>query len=509
MGNDILSDIPFGKRLADETGYIRRGNTGTNPYGLEAVVEKGIIVKIGSNNNKIPDRGFVISGHGKGADIIAREFCEGAKVVLDRERFRLGIEIDREAKLYSVTKSLENVKDRFDLLYAKKEVFDFEKAFDLIKSAGEAIEKENAEGAKKLLEEAYYYTAESRQGEIRAIWHRPTEKSAYEVELTVKRLYDAGFNLILVETNYEGWANAKKCTFDYLPLRPELEGNSFDPIGEFIRICKKYGIKIHAWVEDFFFGVEGYGCKMLEIRPDLIARTKSGGYLVDGWDNFIFLNPALDEVHDILVNQYKTLLDNYDFDGIQLDYIRYPVIKDLERSAGFEKQTKSMFKSQTGINADKIKSTDSEEWSIFTQWRADRVTSYVRRMVDLVNGYKATGRNIILSTAVFGNPGGLSGWKCQNWPYWIEQGWLDCIFPMAYLNDAEGVEREIRHMVENYGKVPNVSGISPMYSRLPVIESTKQVEACRRAGAAGVAFFETKALTDLQIEKLKKGVFRQ
>ncbi len=109
---------------------------------------------------------------------------------------------------------------------------------------------------------------------------------------------------------------------------------------------------------------------------------------------------------------------------------------------------------------------------------------------------------------MFGNPDEAIRVKCQNWLYWTKQGWLDYIFPMAYLNDAEDVEKEIRYMVENYGEVPNVSGLSPMYGHLPVIESTKQVEACRRAGAAGVAFFETKALTDLQTEKLKKGVFR-
>lgn len=499
-----------GPRLADELVIYDTGEkTSTNAYGLEAVVAKGVITKIGSNDNIIPDGGYVISGHGKGAEIIQKEFVEGAKVVLDRERQRIGIEIDKDAKLYSVNKTLSEVKERFDRLMAKKEFFDFEKAFDLIKASGDAIEKGGLEEAKANLEEAYYLTAESKKDEIRAIWHRPWEKSSLEVEKTVKRLADAGFNLLLVETNYEGWANAKKCVYDFLPLRPGLEDTAFDLMEEFIKAGKKYGVKIHAWVEDFFFGVDGYGCKMLELRPDLIARTKDSGYLHDGWDNFIFLNPALDEVHDLLLKMYKDLLDNYDFDGIQLDYIRYPLIKGIDKSAGFEKQTKAMFKSQTGINVDKIKSLDSEEWKIFTQWRAGRVTEYVKKVVDLVNGYKSGGRNVILSTAVFGNPDEAFKLKCQNWRLWVENGWLDYIFPMAYLNHAEDVEKEIRYMVENYGKAPNISGIAPMYHHLPVIESTKQVEACRRAGAVGVAFFETRALTDMQIDKLKKGVFRQ
>jgi hypothetical protein len=63
-------------------------------------------------------------------------------------------------------------------------------------------------------------------------------------------------------------------------------------------------------------------------------------------------------------------------------------------------------------------------------------------------------------------------------------------------------------MVEKYGEAPNISGISPMFNKLPVIESTKQVEECRKAGAVGVAFFCASNCTDVQLEKLKIGVFR-
>ena len=80
---------------------------------------------------------------------------------------------------------------------------------------------------------------------------------------------------------------------------------------------------------------------------------------------------------------------------------------------------------------------------------------------------------------------------------------------MAYLNSAEDVGREVAYMVREYGEAPNISGISPMYNGLPVIESTRQVEACRTAGAAGVAFFDTHNCTDEQLEKLKIGVFRE
>ena len=233
-----------------------------------------------------------------------------------------------------------------------------------------------------------------------------------------------------------------------------------------------------------------------------------GGILHDAFDNFYFLNPALAEVREFLLGSVKEILDNYDFDGFQLDYIRYPVIHGVDRSAGFEETTKADFLKDTGIVLDDIPDTDCDEWKTFLDWRAEKVTEYVKSVRDLILEYRANGRDIVLSTAVFGDPVEAINLKCQNWKYWVKQGWLDAIYPMAYLNVAEDVGSEVAYMVKNYGEAPNISGISPMYNKLPVIESTKQVEECRKAGATGIAFFCAGNCTDIQLEKLKIGVFR-
>ena len=498
-----------GPRLADEiVVYENVPSTKTNPYGIEAVVEGGIVQRVGSNDNAVPANGYVISGHGKGAEVV-RSLCAGAKAALNKEALTLDIVIDDSSRIFGAKQKLAEVKRRFEKLVMSNQSFYIDRAVSEIDRAAAAVEKGDIKTADEAVEEAYYLTAETKENEIRAIWHRPKELTASQVESTVRRLKDAGFNMILIETNYEGYANAAKLVKPWLPLRRELENADCDIIEEFIKQGKKQGVKIHAWVEDFFFGVQGEENAMLKLRPDLIARTRSGNIYVDGWDCFIFLNPALDEVHDLLADLYREMLEKYDFDGIQLDYIRYPVIKDIDHSVGFEEQTKKMFFAETGIDIDKIGSVNEPEWTEFVNWRAARVTKYVERIVETVRRFNANGRDIKLSTAVFGDPAEAIKLKCQNWLYWVKQRWLDYIFPMAYLADAEDVEKQIRFMVEQYGEAPNVSGISPMYSHLPVIESTKQVEACRRAGAAGVAFFETVALTDTQIEKLKEGVFRK
>lgn len=497
-----------GARGADELVIYNSGSTTkTNSYGLEACVVNGRVVRYGSNDNAIPDGGFVVSGHGKAASFIADELCLGAKAEIDYENGVFKAEIDDCALKTAAGMQLGLIEKRISERIAEGSSFDREKAESLYNDAKTAMENGELDRVNELCEEAYYYTAASVAGEVRAVWHRPNEKSDEEVEATVLRLKNAGFNSILVETNYEGKANALRCVHDFLPVKEGYE-NGFDVIESFIRICKRNGIKIHAWFEDFFFGTKDTGCRMAELHPEWMARRKDGGMLHDAFDDFYFLNPVYKEVRELILGMIRELIDNYDFDGFQLDYIRYPVSHGIDRTAGFDDYTKSEFLRDTGIDIDTVEDNTSDEWRRFIEWRAAKVTGFVESVRDLILEYREKGRYIELSTAVFGDPDEAINLKCQDWRYWVKQGWLDAIYPMAYLSDAAGVGREVGYMVENYGEAPNISGISPMYSHLPVIESTKQVEECRKAGATGIAFFCAGSCTDIQLEKLKIGVFR-
>ena len=497
-----------GARGADELViYNKVGNTGTNAYGYEVCVLDGRIVRCGRNNNEVTEGGYVASGHGEAMRFLSKNAMVGAKAVIDEENGTFGIEIDENALKINAESKIEVIESRIAERIAEGSGFDKDSAEALLSQAKAAKDSGNYASVAEICEEAYYVTAKSVKGEIRAVWHRPHEKSEEQVRATVLRLKDAGFNSILIETNYEGYANAQKCVHDFLPIRKGYE-NGFDVIDSFIRVCKQEGVKIHCWFEDYFFGVKGHGCPMADIHPEYMHRRKDGGLLHDAYDDFYFLNPALPEVKALLLSLVKEILDNYDFDGFQLDYIRYPVIHGIDRSAGFDEYTKREFHADTGIDIDTIPDTKCDDWKKFLDWRAEKVTDYVKSVRELILEYRARGRNIELSTAVFGDPVEAINLKCQNWQYWVKQGWLDAIYPMAYLSDAEDVGNEVRYMVEKYGEAPNISGISPMFSKLPVIESTKQVEECRKAGAVGIAFFCAGNCTDIQLEKLKLGVFR-
>ncbi len=495
-----------GDRKADELViYENAPSTGTNPYGLEAAVENGIAVEVGSNNKKVPENGFVVSGHGIAARFIWENIIEGAKIEIDRKEMLLTVTSDEQTKKSYYAKRLGDIKKRSEKLGTNADSF--------IYSIKTALDKNDYAECDKLLEQAYYITAESKKGEVRAIWHRPLEQSAAEVDACVKRLADTGISIILIETIYEGYSIARRCTD--MPLRDDLVNRAFDPVDEFISAGKKYGVEIHAWIEDFFVGIEskdkskGCGSPIIDIHPEWAARKKDGTIFMKSEPGFIYLNAALPEVRQFLHDMYKKLLDEYAFDGIQLDYIRYPLSPSVEESVGFDVYSVNEFKKASGTDIRTVTTTDCDEWHAFVMWKSENITTYVKMMYDLVQSYKKSGRSLTLSTAVFGNPDEALRLKSQNWRLWCEEGWLDCIYPMAYLNDAGDVYNEIKYMVDNYGSIPNISGIAPTFMHLPVIETTKQVEACRAAGAAGVAFFSTGTFTDEQCDKLKIGVFRE
>ena len=506
MEKDIGISHFGGNRLANELVIYESGSfTGSNAYGLEATVENGVVTAVGSNNRAIPADGYVISGHGTALRFISENIIEGAKVILDREKMLLTVTADEDTKRNYYYIKLQKIAER-----AEKTGVDVSELSERIASA---IKIADFSACGSLLEHAYYITAESKKGEVRAIWHRPLERNPSQIDACVKRLADAGINIILIETIYEGYSVASRCTD--MPLRTDLAGKDFDMVDEFIKAGKKYGVEIHAWIEDFFVGIEskdksaGCGSPIIDLHPEWAAKKKDGSIFMRAEPGFIYLNAALPEVRQFLHDMYKKLLDEYAFDGIQLDYIRYPLSPTIDESVGFDDYSVAAFKEASGIDIRNVTTTDCDEWRTFLMWRAGNVTLYVKMMYDLVQAYKRSGRKLTLSTAVFGNPDEALRLKSQNWLLWCKNGWLDCIYPMAYLNDAGDVYNEIKYMVDNYGNVPNISGICPMYHHLPVIETTKQVEACRAAGAAGVAFFETKTFTDEQIEKLKLGVFRE
>jgi len=72
------------------TPEFGRGSTGTNPWGLEAVVKEGRVFHVGGNNSSIPEDGFVVSGHGTAARWILVNLRPGVPIAIEGNTLRRG-----------------------------------------------------------------------------------------------------------------------------------------------------------------------------------------------------------------------------------------------------------------------------------------------------------------------------------------------------------------------------------------------------------------------------------
>lgn len=100
----------------------------------------------------------------------------------------------------------------------------------------------------------------------------------------------------------------------------------FDYPAEILKACKKHGVRVHAWMIDFFDGGQVW-----EEHPEWAMRNKDNGISRDEplrgstW-GCIWQCPARRPGYtdQRLVPVYEEFARLYDFDGIHHDYVRYP-----------------------------------------------------------------------------------------------------------------------------------------------------------------------------------------
>lgn len=383
-------------------------------------------------------------------------------------------------------------------------------------------------------------SAESKVVSARATWHRPSENSYSAIESTMKTFRDCGMNLIFVESFYHGYTIYKSDDVEF-PYYPTLAKSYTDTdsgivyddyLSAFLACAEKYGIEVHAWVENFYVGVNGNTDVLLN-HPDWImynddgsiAQRKEGGA-------YIFIDPANPEVQDALINLYKDMFEkNPTLRGLNLDYIRYPVsnrsqdtgytipaMMGFYESLGMEfnesqlaDRTKMHNKFRQLFDKDYLFGGETEatnNYNLWVKYRTDIITDFVERVKDEVKG----GTDIVLSTAVFANISESLNSKKADWKSWFNNGWIDIATPMAYYSTASAVQTNVKSMISVGGnKCLYYTGLASSYSGYPAYQNKEFIEASYNAGAQGYVIFASQQIIghpDVQLA-LGSGVGRK
>ena len=554
----------------DGWSYKGAAGTGTNVYGFEAAVDaNGVVVELGVNVSKIPEGGYVISGHGKGRDFIRANVVLGATVVLNEKTQTYSVSTTLNSYYENLVTDVEAVINAAET--RMKQLYDVDTAaltsyIESVRAELVALKtvKENIELAledpnltedgrvsllmsynnsqlkiEKLRQQILVSSAESKAVSARAVWHRPIENTYDEIEANISMYKEIGINLIFVETLYNGYS-AFKSDVEEFPyhknLAPTYTKSGEDPVvyddylSAFVALCKEYGIEVHAWVENFYVGIDPLA-KVVTMHPDWKMYNDDGTYLQRNEGGlYIFIDPANKAVQDTLISYYNDLFDkNPDVAGLNLDYIRYPV-SSREEDTGFTIESmKGFYEGVMGKTFTANQSSSREKmYNKFTQlfdkqyllggqeeadanyqkwvdYRMGLITGYVKRIKTEIKDE----RGIILSTSVFASLQESTNAKKQDWQTWYLNGWIDLATPMAYYTNSTDVLKRVNDMILMGGNnCLYYTGIASSYSGLPAWQNKEHIEASYQAGASGyVIFCSTQIIGHEDVQNaLKSGV---
>ena len=502
-----------GVRYTDFLVIYDKSNTrtGTNQYGFEIGVDANGVMISASNlgNMKVPEGGFVISGHGKMHEAIAANYIYGGTVKLLKDENKVVFYSTPLSMQTDVTAALNNVKEKFS--QAEHALYDIDYQFistklDACKTLIDSVESSAKDGdpvnAINALYEITLRLADLEEAMItekaveeRSVWYRSNVKSDEEVLAVIKKCVEYNINAIYVET----WYNGKTIGSTKNPLIQHYteQHGDYDALEGFVRIAHEHGIQIHAWVENFFVGTTS----QMSGDPDhvghhnedwiLLDKDGKGYYISPEYGNFVFLNPQNRECRDLVLAVYRELLENYDIDGLHLDYIRYPE-HNGSADFGYNEDTIKAFQKEYGYTTDPHNyKAGSKEYKDWISFRQDVITTFVKEVNDLV---KEVRPEVWITAACYPSLTDAPNQIYQYTSEWVKLGYIDQVFSMTYSNGTEYVKSNAESFIKACKDKALYSTGLTLFSGNSGEELLSQIKGVREVGATGQAFFSLSSL---------------
>ena len=347
--------------------------------------------------------------------------------------------------------------------------------------------------------------------EIRAVWlDRGTIVRARNPEGLAQlfdQLAEAGITTVFFETVNAG--------YPIYPSRVAPEQNPltrrWDPLASAVELAHARGMTLHAWVWVFAAGNQQHN-RLLNLPADypgpLLSRYPAwagsdhrGNPIPLGQDK-PFLDPAHPEVRSYLIRLMSEMVQEYDIDGVHLDYIRYPFQDPAaNRTYGYGDVARWRFHSITGVDPldlsprpDPSLSPNQQTqqrilWDRWTEFRIQQVNSFVATLSITLRRQRP---GLVMSAAVFAHPEPERLQQIQqDWATWAKEGHIDWVVLMSYAQDTSRFEQLVRPWMSGqpFGSALVIPGIR-IYN-LSTQATLDQIQAVRDLPTPGFALFAT------------------
>ncbi len=312
-------------------------------------------------------------------------------------------------------------------------------------------------------------------GELRGVW------SGYQVEpdwdTAMKRLSAANFNAVFPYICSSGIAYYHS---QVLPV--SRFAREHDYLAEAVTAAHKHDIAVHARVLalELLFAAEHTKSAFAEAGRLMISAKG---------ETVPWLCPTDSRNRQLLGRIVTELVTDYDIEGLQFDYLRYP-----GRNYCLCQRCRRQFGADTGVQPanwpqDVLPGGPYAEQ--FNKWRQEQLTALLSHLVATA---RAARPDISISAAVFPLWGEHSERFGQDAARWVELGLLDFVVPMNYTADrltfATWLLTQRKAIA---GRVPLVVGTGPFSDACQFTgpeQLAEQIQIARSFGSGGFVVFK-------------------
>ncbi|MFA6988477.1 MAG: family 10 glycosylhydrolase [Candidatus Gastranaerophilaceae bacterium] len=507
------------------------GKTGTNEFGAEVTIINNKVIKISGMDSYIPQNGFIISGHGKAKEWIKANLFVGANAEIDFKNNKIKAYSTPESFSFQAEQKIQQVQNTvkasktMDIDIDTVNVY-LDRANRLLDVSKELLKFENyseamkyAENASMHADRAFYNAIPYKKNEFKGIWVRPTEKNEIEISRTLDEIKSTGIDNVFLETYYQGYTiypSAVLAKYGVKVQKDEFKG--FDPLKIWIEQAHKKNMKIHVWFQTFYAGNDDLSKNkdhILSKKPEWAnVQRKNIDKNIPCYSvaehNGYFLDPANPDVQNYLYKLINEIVSKYNIDGINIDYIRYPVslapnFSNYQESTwGYSNYARNEFKSVYNVDPACLTPKDPL-WIEWNRYKELKINNFVYKLKNI----KKLKKNIMVSAVIFPNETESSVLKSQNWKVWPQFDSIDALTPLIMASDTDFTRESLREIKTfTNGKVKVYPGIFEMFTDGKPADLLNQILTTRESGADGIVIFDYAHINKDFVTALKARVFK-
>lgn len=326
--------------------------------------------------------------------------------------------------------------------------------------------------------------------EVRGTWLTTTGvdhiRSGINTQATMQDLRTVGLNTVYVETWKNGYTNFPSQTLKSIigtTDRNPTIGTTRDLVQETLIHAHRNQMQYYGWFEygvmSQFVGSGGNPNNPLSNymkSRGWLLQNQSGQYADSTNGGFAFMNVAVPEVRQFIINMTLEAVNRYDLDGIQFDdHMAWPI------NFGFDTTTLNLYTSQTG-NPAPTSPTNSQ----FSAWRQQKVTDFATEFYAAI---KATRPEIKFSVSPSITSFSTTNFNAD-WPLWESQEIFDEFAIQMYRSSLSSFNSIVNAQVspfkpQDLGKLVFGLRINPTSSITPYPDLQAMIQRSRSEGSAG------------------------